>query len=125
MRIDIIVTVLRNKTFFVKTAIIVAVLYIVVMPRPGGYGNTTATYIRWAGTPSRMYAKHQYSQELECGSTVVIYIPIEKGYKYIVITGCNLNITRILHHQKTQVSKITRQEKTGRCSRAGKRNLAS
>jgi len=40
-----------------------------------------------------MYAKHQYSQELECGNTVVIYIPIEKGYKYTVITGCNLNIT--------------------------------
>ena len=51
VRIDIIVTVLRNKTFFVKTAIIVAVLYIVAMPRPGGYGSTAATYIRWAGTP--------------------------------------------------------------------------
>jgi len=92
VRIDIVVTVLRNKTFFVRTAIIVAVLYIVVTPRLGGYENATTTYIRWAGTPSHMYAKHQYSQESECESTVVIYIPIEKGYKYIVITRCNLKL---------------------------------
>ena len=46
VRIDMIVIVLRNKTFFVSIAIIVTVLYIVVTPRPGGYGNATATYIR-------------------------------------------------------------------------------
>jgi len=34
---------------------------------------------------SRIYAKHQYRQESECKSTVVIYIPKEK-YKYMVIT---------------------------------------
>ena len=32
-----------------------------------------------------MYAKHQYRQELEYESTIVIYIPTEK-YKYMVIT---------------------------------------
>jgi len=46
VRIDIVVTVLRNKTFFVSTAIIVGVLYIVVTPHPSGYGNATVTYIR-------------------------------------------------------------------------------
>jgi len=35
---------------------------------------------------SRIYAKHQYRQESEYGSTVVIYILTEK-YKYMVITG--------------------------------------
>ena len=29
--------------------------------------------------------RHQYRKESECGSTAVIYIPIEK-YKYMVIT---------------------------------------
>ena len=43
------------------------------------------TYVRKAKIPSHIYAKHQYRQELECGSTVVIYIPT-KNYKYIVIT---------------------------------------
>ena len=43
------------------------------------------TYIRRAETPSCIYAKHQYRQESECRSIVVIYIPTEK-YKYIVIT---------------------------------------
>ena len=33
---------------------------------------------------SHIYAKHQYRQESECGSTIVIYILTEK-YKYIVI----------------------------------------
>ena len=31
----------------------------VVAPRSHGYGDTTATYIRRAIVPSRMYAKHQ------------------------------------------------------------------
>ena len=56
-----------------------------VTPRSGGYGDVTATYIRMSEIPSRIYAKHQYRQESECGSTVVIYILTEK-YKYIVIT---------------------------------------
>ena len=56
-----------------------------VAPRSRGYGDATATYIRRSEILSRIYAKHQYRQESECGSTVVIYIPIEK-YKYMVIT---------------------------------------
>jgi len=56
-----------------------------VTSRSGGYGDATATYIRRSEIPSRIYAKHQYRQESECGSTVVIYIPTEK-YKYMVIT---------------------------------------
>jgi len=43
------------------------------------------TYIHRSEIPSRIYAKHQYRQELECGSTVLIYILTEK-YKYMVIT---------------------------------------
>ena len=54
-------------------------------PRSRGYGDVTATYIRRSEIPSRIYAKHQYREESECGSTVVIYIPTEK-YKYMVIT---------------------------------------
>ena len=53
-------------------------------PRSGKYGNVTATYIRGSEIPSCIYAKHQYREESECGSTVVIYIPTEK-YKYMVI----------------------------------------
>ena len=54
-------------------------------PRSRGYRDVTVTYIRRSEIPSRIYAKHQYMQETECGSTVVIYIPTEK-YKYMVIT---------------------------------------
>ena len=58
---------------------------IFVTPRSGGYGDVTAMYIRRSEIPSRIYPKYQYMQELECGSTVVIYIPTEK-YKYMIIT---------------------------------------
>ena len=64
-----------------------------VTPRSRGYGDVTATYIRRSEIPSHIYAKHQYRQESECGSTVVIYIPTEK-YKYMVITEGDT----ILHH---------------------------
>ena len=49
-------------------------------------------YIRKAKMPSHIYAKHQYMQESEYESIVVIYIPI-KWYK------CNVIIERdpILH----------------------------
>ena len=43
------------------------------------------TYICRSKILSYIYAKHQYREESECGSTVVIYIPTEK-YKYMVIT---------------------------------------
>ena len=42
-----------------------------VTPRSHGYGDVTATYIRRSEMPSRVYAKYQYMQESECGSTVV------------------------------------------------------
>jgi len=56
-----------------------------VAPRSCEYGDVTATYIRRSEIFSRIYAKHPYRQESECGSTVVIYILTEK-YKYMVIT---------------------------------------
>jgi len=34
-----------------------------VMPRPIGYGDATATYIRRSKIPSHIYVKHQYMQE--------------------------------------------------------------
>ena len=40
-----------------------------VTPRSGVYGDVTATYIRRVEIPSRIYAKHQYRQESEYGST--------------------------------------------------------
>ena len=43
--------------------------------RPGWYGDVTATYIRRSEIPSRIYAKHQYRQESEYRSTVVINNP--------------------------------------------------
>jgi len=48
-----------------------------VTPRSHEYGDVTATYIYRSEIPSRLYSKHQYRQESECGSTVVIYIPTE------------------------------------------------
>jgi len=56
-----------------------------VTPRSGGYGDVTATYICGSEIPSPIYAKQQYKQESEYGSTVIIYILKEK-YKYMVIT---------------------------------------
>ena len=56
-----------------------------VTPQSHGYGDVTATYIRRSEVPSQIYAKHQYRQDSECESTVVIYISTEK-YKYMVIT---------------------------------------
>ena len=53
-------------------------------PRSRGYGDVTAMYIRRSEIPSRIYAKHQYMQESECESTVVVHFPIEK-YKYMVV----------------------------------------
>ena len=58
-------------------------------PRSGRYGDVTATCICRSEIPSRIYAKHQYRQESEYGSTVVIYIPTEK-YKYMVITESDI-----------------------------------
>ena len=58
-------------------------------PRSRGYRDATAMFIRRSEIPSRIYAKHQYRQESECGSTMVIYIPIEK-YKYMVITESDI-----------------------------------
>ena len=49
-------------------------------------------YIHKVKIPSHVYAKHQYMQESEYRSIVIIYIPV-KWYKYIVITERDL----ILH----------------------------
>jgi len=62
--------------------------FVAVTPRSCRYGDVTATYIRRSKKPSRIYAKHQYRQESECGSTKVKYISTEK-YKYMVITESN------------------------------------
>ena len=66
-----------------KTGIIITTLHRVneiqlVMPRSREYGDVTATYICRLEIPLRIYAKHHYRKESECGSTVVIYIPTEK-----------------------------------------------
>ena len=87
-------------------------------PRSRGYGDVTATYIRRSKIPSRIYAKHQYMQETECESTVVIYIPIEK-YKYMVITESDIqHYSNITSPEKYK--SIIHEEiyKTERCSRA-------
>ena len=39
--------------------------YELVTPRSCGYGDVTATYIRRSEIPLRIYAKHQYRQELD------------------------------------------------------------
>ena len=56
-----------------------------VTPQSRGYGDVTVTYIRRTEMPSHIYAKHQYMQESEYESMVVIYILIIQ-YKYTVIT---------------------------------------
>ena len=48
-----------------------------VMPRSYGYGDATAMYIRKMKIPSHMSVKHQYRQESEYRSTMVIYILIK------------------------------------------------
>ena len=55
-----------------------------ITPRSYGYGDVTASYIRRAEMPSRIYAKHQYRQESEYESTVIIYISaiIAQVYSY-------------------------------------------
>ena len=91
-----------------------------VTPRSRGYGDVTATYIRKSKIPPRIYTKHQYRQELECGSTVIIYIPIEK-YKYMLsqrVIQYYRNITSLkiqnnIIHEEIYITK--------RCSRYSKR----
>ena len=46
----------------------------VVTPRSHGYRDVTMTYIRRSKIPSHIYAKYQYMQESEYGSTVIIYM---------------------------------------------------
>ena len=90
-----------------------------VTPRSGGYGNVTETYIRRSKIPSRIYAKHQYRQESECGSTVVIHIPTEK-YKYMVITESDTTLQEyyITRKYKSTIHEEVYITKTERCSRA-------
>jgi len=93
----------------------------VVTPRSRGYGDVSVTYIRRSKISSCIYAKHQYRQESECGSTVVIYILTEK-YKYMVITESD---TILQEYYITRKYKSTSYEeiyitKAERCSRAAR-----
>ena len=45
----------------ISAPISVDIIGLMWRPDPGGYGDATATYIRRAMVPSRMYAKHQYN----------------------------------------------------------------
>jgi len=92
-----------------------------VTPRSGGYGNVTATYICRSEIPSHIYAKHQYKQESECESTVIIYIQTEK-YRYMIITESD---TILQEYYITRKYKSTLYEemyitKAERCSRAAR-----
>ena len=73
-----------------------------VTPLSHGYRDVTATYIRRSEIPLHIYAKHQYRQESECGSIVVIYIPTEK-YKYMVITESDTILQDITSPENTKV----------------------
>ena len=75
-------------------------------PRSHRYGDATATYIRSAKVPLRMYAKHHYNTEVRVQKYVVIYIPTQK-YKYSVITECDI----ILHKYYITKKRKSRQYK--------------
>ena len=89
------------------------------MPRSCGYGDVTVTYICRSEIPSRIYVKHQYRRESECGSTVVIYIPTEK-YKYIVITESDTILQEYYITRNTKVHHMKRYTKAERYSRAAR-----
>ena len=78
-----------------------------VTPRSGGYGDVTVTYIRRSEIPSRIYAKHQYRQESEYGSTWCIihsntWVQLQSYHRKWS------NITIILHHQYCAIARIQR-----------------
>ena len=85
-----------------------------VTPRSRGYGDVTAMYIHRSEKPSRIYAKHQYRQESECGSIVVINIQKEK-YKYMVISESDTILQEyyITRKYKSTIHEYTKAE---RCS---------
>jgi len=88
-----------------------------------GYVDVTATYICRVEIPSHIYAKHQYRQESEYESKVVIYIStiIVQLQSYHRMWS---NIIWILHHQEVQkydLQEIYNYEQYKRCSRAAKR----
>jgi len=92
-----------------------------VAPRSRGYGDVTVTYMRMVEGPSHIYAKHQYRQESECGSTIVIYIPTKK-YKYIIITETDTILQEycITRKYKSILYEEIYIIKTKRCSRAAR-----
>ena len=93
-----------------------------VTPRSGGYGDVTATYIRRLEIPSRINAKHHYMQELECGSTMIIYISAEITQVY----GYHrewYNIIGILHHQKYKSTSYEEIYKSWEVLTSSKRGL--
>ena len=91
-------------------------------PRSCGYGDVTATCICRSEMPSRIYAKYQYRQESECGSTVVIYIPTEK-YRYMVITESDIILQEyyITRKYKRTIYKEIYITKAERCSQQQER----
>jgi len=92
----------------------------IVKPRSRGYGDVTATYIRRSEIPLRIYTKHQYRQESECESIVVIYIPTEK-YKYMVITESDTILQEYYITRKyKRIQYMKRYTKAERCSRAAR-----
>ena len=91
------------------------------------YEDFTVTYIRRVKIPSHKYAKHQYKQESEYESTVVIYILIK-----ILQVHCYPGCDPILHEYyitrwcKSKIYKVIYKiQKPEKYSRAAKRNLKS
>ena len=76
-----------------------------VTPRSSGYGNVTATYIRRSEITSRIYAKHQYRQESECGSKWCI-IHFQHMITITELSPEVINITIILHHQNGAIARV-------------------
>jgi len=74
--------------------------YHLVTPRSRGYRDVIVTYIRRVKIP-HIYAKHQYRQESEYKSMVVIYIPVIIAQVHSYHRAW-YNIPRIWDHQEAQ-----------------------
>ena len=88
-----------------------------VTPRSGGYGDVTATYIRRSEIPSRIYAKHQYRQVKEYGSTWQ-YIFQHKDYKVITERDILVHVHYITARYKSEITICTTKSAHGLRRRA-------
>ena len=84
------------------------------MPRSRGYGDVTATYIRRSEIPSRIYAKHQYRQESEYGSTVITRHDII-SQEYMITKKhksrmYNMKYRKVLTSGKMKISRADHEE---------------